>query len=175
MVFLFFLTYFSFHLSPSLSLSLSLPPSLPPPTVQDATVRVWDVLLCRVVLVLSGHTHSVTCIKWGGEGLIYTGSQDRTIKVWRAKDVSYWLTMANYNYSGAPHRGHLFNKGIIISKIVSSLWSQGMCILPLKEKRWDMLLVDVCFWTRLLTCTNVRHHTNGVLGEKGPVLILLLG
>ena len=45
------------------------------------------MLLCKVVMVLSGHTHSVTGIKWGGEGLIYTASQDRTIKVWRAKDV----------------------------------------------------------------------------------------
>lgn len=24
---------------------------------------------------------SVTCVKWGGEGLIYTASQDRSIKV----------------------------------------------------------------------------------------------
>ena len=54
---------------------------------QDTTVRIWDVLLGTVVLVLSGHTQSVTGIKWGGEGLIYTASQDRTIKVWRAKDV----------------------------------------------------------------------------------------
>ena len=58
-------------------------------------MRVWDVLLCKVVLVLSGHTHSVTGIKWGGEGLIYTASQDRTIKVWRAKDVS-WMEIHNY-------------------------------------------------------------------------------
>ncbi len=38
--------------------------------------------------MLSGHTHCVTCIRWGGEGLLYTSSQDRTIKVWRAEDVS---------------------------------------------------------------------------------------
>lgn len=31
---------------------------------------------------MSAHTHSITCVKWSGEGLIYTGSQDRTIKVW---------------------------------------------------------------------------------------------
>jgi ribosome assembly protein 4 len=44
------------------------------------------VVLCKAVMVLSGHTQSVTGIKWGGEGLIYTASQDRTIKVWRTKD-----------------------------------------------------------------------------------------
>ncbi|PIO57630.1 WD domain, G-beta repeat protein, partial [Teladorsagia circumcincta] len=32
------------------------------------------------------HTACVTSIRWGGEGLIYSGSQDRTVKVWRASD-----------------------------------------------------------------------------------------
>lgn len=39
------------------------------------------------ITVLSGHTASVTCLRWGGEGLIFTGSQDRTIKVYAAADV----------------------------------------------------------------------------------------
>lgn len=60
--------------------------------MQDTTVRVWDVLQCRVVRVLSGHTDSVTGIKWGGEGLIYTASQDRTIKVWQARNVSCFFS-----------------------------------------------------------------------------------
>ena len=55
---------------------------------KDGTVRIWDTMLFKTTLVLSGHTHCVTCVRWGGEGLIYTSSQDRTIKVWRAKDVS---------------------------------------------------------------------------------------
>ena len=38
--------------------------------------------------MLSGHLQSVPCIRWGGEGLIYSASQDRTIKVWRDEDVS---------------------------------------------------------------------------------------
>ena len=36
---------------------------------------------------MTGHTQTVTCVKWGGDGLLYTSSQDRTVKVWRAKDV----------------------------------------------------------------------------------------
>ena len=55
---------------------------------KDGTVRIWDTMLFKTTLVLSGHTRCVTCVRWGGEGLIYTSSQDRTIKVWRAKDVS---------------------------------------------------------------------------------------
>ena len=55
---------------------------------QDSTVKIWDTVLGQVVKTLSSHIKSVTCVKWGGEGLIYTSSQDRTIKVWRAEDVS---------------------------------------------------------------------------------------
>ena len=36
----------------------------------------------RMAMSLSGHTAGVTCVKWGGEGVIYTASRDRTIKVW---------------------------------------------------------------------------------------------
>lgn len=36
----------------------------------------------RNVLTLSGHGAAVTCVRWGGEGYIYSASRDRTIKVW---------------------------------------------------------------------------------------------
>lgn len=53
---------------------------------KDGTVRIWDVILSQAVLTLSAHTMSVTRVKWGGTGLIYTASQDRTVKVWRDSD-----------------------------------------------------------------------------------------
>ncbi|XP_044731051.1 notchless protein homolog 1 [Chrysoperla carnea] len=53
---------------------------------KDGSVRIWDVVRGLTVFSLTAHNKSVTCIKWGGAGLIYTGSQDRTIKVWRAAD-----------------------------------------------------------------------------------------
>lgn len=55
---------------------------------KDGSIRVWDAVLGRCEKILTGHTQSVTCVKWGGDGLLYTSSQDRTVKVWRAKDVS---------------------------------------------------------------------------------------
>lgn len=36
--------------------------------------------------MLSGHSMSVTCIKWSANGLIYSSSQDRSVKVWRGSD-----------------------------------------------------------------------------------------
>ncbi|CAI8052658.1 Notchless protein homolog 1 [Geodia barretti] len=46
------------HLDPSCRLLAS--------ASKDATVRIWDVVLCKAVMVLSGHTQSVTGIKWVG-------------------------------------------------------------------------------------------------------------
>ncbi len=59
--------------------------------LQDATIRIWDTALSQCLIVLSSHLQSVTCLKWGGTGLIYSCSQDRTIKVWRGQDVSSLL------------------------------------------------------------------------------------
>ncbi|XP_068946040.1 notchless protein homolog 1 isoform X2 [Petaurus breviceps papuanus] len=53
---------------------------------KDGSVRVWDTTVGRCDRILTGHTQSVTCIRWGGDGLLYSASQDRTIKVWRAHD-----------------------------------------------------------------------------------------
>ncbi len=49
---------------------------------KDSTAKIWDTRTGQCLTTLSGHAASVTSVKWGGEGLIYTGSQDRTIIVW---------------------------------------------------------------------------------------------
>lgn len=54
---------------------------------KDCDLRIWDTKLGQTTRVLAGHTKSVTCVRWGGSGLIYSGSQDRSIRVWRAADV----------------------------------------------------------------------------------------
>eukprot|EP00002_Diphylleia_rotans_P037246 TRINITY_DN82_c0_g1_i1.p1 TRINITY_DN82_c0_g1~~TRINITY_DN82_c0_g1_i1.p1 ORF type:complete len:504 (-),score=89.12 TRINITY_DN82_c0_g1_i1:1349-2860(-) len=53
---------------------------------KDGTAKIWDVVKGNCLLTLASHTLSVTCVRWGGEGLIYTGSQDRSIKVWAAEN-----------------------------------------------------------------------------------------
>ncbi|KAJ6692060.1 WD40 REPEAT PROTEIN [Salix purpurea] len=49
---------------------------------KDGDARIWDISLRKSVICLSGHTLAITCVKWGGDGVIYTGSQDCTIKMW---------------------------------------------------------------------------------------------
>ncbi|KAJ2741196.1 ribosome assembly [Coemansia sp. BCRC 34301] len=62
---------------------------------KDGTVRVWDTSVRRCVFTLAGHTAAVTCVKWGGDGRIYTSSQDKTIKIWNA-DGSLLKTLTGH-------------------------------------------------------------------------------
>ncbi|KAF2293443.1 hypothetical protein GH714_001840 [Hevea brasiliensis] len=39
----------------------------------DGDARIWDVSLRKCVICLTGHTRAITCVKWGGVGVIYTG------------------------------------------------------------------------------------------------------
>ena len=64
--------------------------------LQDSTIKIWDTITGRLSITLSGHAQCVTCVKWGGAGLIYSASQDRTIKVWKADDVSWRCLFVNY-------------------------------------------------------------------------------
>lgn len=61
---------------------------------KDATVRIWDTVSKRTELVLSGHKGSVTCVRWGGTGNIYTSSHDKTIKIWDSKTGTLSQTLS---------------------------------------------------------------------------------
>src|SRR5271169_709299 len=54
---------------------------------KDTTIKVWDTIQHRPIFTLSGHTAAVTCLRWGGKNWIYSGSQDKSIRIWDAKDV----------------------------------------------------------------------------------------
>ena len=60
----------------------------------------------RMVRSLSGHTAGVTCVRWGGEGYLYTASRDRSIKVWdentggmvrSVQQHAHWVTTMGLN------------------------------------------------------------------------------
>lgn len=48
---------------------------------KDASLKVWRVGM-GLQFSLSGHGSCVTCVKWGGNGHIYSSSQDKNIIVW---------------------------------------------------------------------------------------------
>jgi len=63
---------------------------------KDATVRIWDAISRRADIVLSGHKDSVSCVKWGGTGFIYTASLDRTIKIWNVSKGTLMHTLSSH-------------------------------------------------------------------------------
>ena len=65
---------------------------------KDGDIRIWDTLVGKCLMVLTSHTMNVTCLKWGGQDLIYTASQDRTIKVWRASDGVLCRTLQGHGH-----------------------------------------------------------------------------
>lgn len=52
-------------------------------------MRVWNAKLRKLEFTLGSHTASVNVVRWGGEGVIYTASSDRTVKLWDGKDVRW--------------------------------------------------------------------------------------
>lgn len=48
---------------------------------KDASIRVWDAVTRQTLFSMSSHTLAVSCVKWGGDGLIYSGSKDCSINV----------------------------------------------------------------------------------------------
>ncbi|KAI9827618.1 MAG: hypothetical protein M1826_006280 [Phylliscum demangeonii] len=63
---------------------------------KDSTVRIWNATLRRIEHVLSGHGDTVSCVKWGGTGLIYTASNDKLVKVWNANDGTLKHTLKSH-------------------------------------------------------------------------------
>ncbi|KER20983.1 hypothetical protein T265_15197, partial [Opisthorchis viverrini] len=53
---------------------------------QDCSVVVWDTWTGQSLISLHGHEKPVVSVRWGGSDLLYTASQDRTIRVWRPDD-----------------------------------------------------------------------------------------
>lgn len=63
---------------------------------KDATVRIWVANTGKTEHVLSGHKGNVSCLRWGGTGLIYTGSHDKTINVWNSVEGTLVQTLTSH-------------------------------------------------------------------------------
>ncbi|XP_006412402.2 notchless protein homolog [Eutrema salsugineum] len=67
---------------------------------KDGDARIWDITLKKSLTCLTGHTRGLTCVKWGGEGIIYTSSQDCTIKMWEVTQEGAPCLKANLKFHG---------------------------------------------------------------------------
>eukprot|EP00775_Hariotina_reticulata_P006560 gene6560-6788_t len=65
---------------------------------KDNTIRVWDAGSRRCLFSMSSHTMVVTCVRWGGEGLIYSSSRDCSINVWDATEGKLVRTLKGHGH-----------------------------------------------------------------------------
>lgn len=61
-------------------------------------MRVWDASTQRCLFTMGSHTMVVTCVRWGGEGLIYSSSRDTSINVWDARDGKLVRTLKGHGH-----------------------------------------------------------------------------
>eukprot|EP00386_Alphamonas_edax_P002187 GDKI01006568.1.p1 GENE.GDKI01006568.1~~GDKI01006568.1.p1 ORF type:complete len:528 (-),score=150.94 GDKI01006568.1:162-1700(-) len=83
---------------------------------KDCQVKVWDVVRGVCIYNLSSHNQPVMSLKWSGEGegYIYSGSRDRTIKVWNpnnGKMVKELLGHAHWVNTLALNTEHALRSG----------------------------------------------------------------
>ena len=71
---------------------------------KDCTVKIFNARTGSCEVSMSGHSDSVESVKWGGVGLLYSGSRDRTIKVWAAEGAGRELGKLVRTLSGHGHR-----------------------------------------------------------------------
>jgi ribosome assembly protein 4 len=71
---------------------------------KDSTLRVWNTMTGACDAQISGHIDSIECVKWGGSGLLYSCSRDRTIKVWAIDENGRNRYKLVRTLSGHAHR-----------------------------------------------------------------------
>ncbi|KAF7256642.1 hypothetical protein EG68_06035 [Paragonimus skrjabini miyazakii] len=65
---------------------------------QDSCIVIWDTWTGQPLLTLTGHDKPVVCLRWGGSDLLYSASQDRTIRVWRSTDGVLCRTLSLHGH-----------------------------------------------------------------------------
>lgn len=71
---------------------------------KDGTIKVWNMKTGSCETTISSHLDSVECVKWGGTGLIYSCSRDRTIKIWAVDGHGRNQQLLVRTLSGHAHR-----------------------------------------------------------------------
>ncbi|EGR31123.1 notchless family protein, putative [Ichthyophthirius multifiliis] len=89
---------------------------------KDMSIRIWDALTFSCIICFGGHTKAITKVIWGGQDLIYTSSEDTTIKVWQTdgsykrdlKGHAHWVNTICVHTENALRTGYFDEKGEIL-------------------------------------------------------------
>eukprot|EP00758_Cryptobia_borreli_P003035 Tbor_TRINITY_DN3474_c0_g1::TRINITY_DN3474_c0_g1_i1::g.3761::m.3761/K14855/RSA4, NLE1; ribosome assembly protein 4 len=120
---------------------------------KDDSLKVWHVTL-GLQFFLNGHVSCVTCVKWGGEGKIYSSSQDRTIMVWSAengiainqlKGHAHWVNFVALNTDLVIRTGYYDHK--------EQKFDDKAAAQEYAKERYDAVLAR-CGGERLVSCSD---------------------
>ncbi|GCC18073.1 hypothetical protein chiPu_0017786 [Chiloscyllium punctatum] len=145
---------------------------------KDCSIRIWDTMLGLCDKILTGHTQSVTCVKWGGDGLIFSSSQDRTIKVWRAQDVMEELkqkALQRYEQTRGQEQERLVSGS---DDFTLFLWTPAEAKKPVARLTGHQALInEVCFSpdTRLIASASFDKSVKLWDSRTGKYLASLRG
>lgn len=142
----------------------------------DGDCRVWDVKLGQCLMNIAGHTNAVTAVRWGGAGLIYTSSKDRTVKMWRAADGILCRTFSGH--------AHWVNNIALSTDYVLRTGP----FHPVKDRSKSYLSMSSEYWLSIMNINNLSqiHHVSrgapgigaealpGRVSRRGRVLGFLL-
>lgn len=104
---------------------------------KDGSVRVWDCVTRKSLLVLHAHTQAVTCIRWGGDDRIYSASRDCQIIVWDAntgqvimalKEHAHWVNTLALSTDYALRTGAFNERGKGIATDTTEQEAKSMAI-----------------------------------------------
>jgi len=56
-------------------------------------LKVWNLSDNSYIFALNGHTGSISCIKLSSDGSIFSGSEDKTVKIWNIQSGECLLTI----------------------------------------------------------------------------------
>ena len=88
---------------------------------QDNTIVVWDTVTGVPLFSFSGHTQPVQALKWGGQGLIYSGSRDRSVRAWSLETKrmfrlmeahAHWVNTLSLNCDYVLRQGPYDHRGM---------------------------------------------------------------
>jgi len=63
----------------------------------DKTIRIWEIATGKSIAVLTGHQLLVRTILWGKNNLLYTGGDDKVIRIWGMEtegDFTKWKELS---------------------------------------------------------------------------------
>jgi ribosome assembly protein 4 len=148
---------------------------------KDGTIKIWDILRHTCTISLSGHSNTVKCIKWGGEGLLYSASSDRCIKVWETTmgklvrtlvGHAHWVNTLSLNTEHALRTGPYDHKGNAPTEpdeVQQRCKDKYMAVLAMGAKRELLVSGSDDFTLLLWDPTREKKPMNRLTGHQQPI------